>query len=134
MSPPANPDDVSRENHRHKHCSLTSGHPATLLLSQRTIVHCSWPYLISVEPGPACASHEGQQSAMATRATTFTFCRWTKEEDEVITKLPLVRNISAFLRFNSDWFVQVALDSCRRALCSSVNVFHVTCFLYIVKY
>ena len=51
-----------RQTSMELHRPLTFRHPTTLLLSQRTIVHCSRPYLILVEPGLACASPEGKQS------------------------------------------------------------------------
>lgn len=60
---------------------------------------------------------------------------WAEVEDEIITSLPLVRNLHCLVILISIGFVQVALVLYCGALHSSANVFHITCyFLYIAKY
>ena len=48
------------------------------------------------------------------------------DEDDLFIEVPLVRKFCHLIVSIPIRFVQVALDSCRRALRSSVNVFHVT--------
>ena len=85
--------------------------------------------LLTVQPGLA---EDPSLSYVEDHSSLHGLCRSvprrTKEDEEVFTVLPLIRNLRNLIILTPIRLVQIVLDLCHHALRSRINVYYITSF------